>query len=257
MAKRNNRIPKTEHADLLVEAKEIGKFNFKNKLGDLLNDIKLSQKQEQLFRMIQENEIVTVTGPAGTSKTFMAIYCGLNFLINNKNNKIFLTKPIVEAGEKLGFLPGDQSEKLDPYVQSYIDLFYEILGKNSTDRLFADQRIIFEPVAYLRGRNISESFIIIDESQNYTEKQLMTLVTRKCASSRVVLLGDILQDDRFNYKDNPFELFKKEILGPIKKNVAHFEFTTKDIVRDKIIIDIIENYQKYIINYGNKKNNGR
>jgi len=252
MGKKNNTVPKETYDSLLSEANDINKFKVNSNIKELLKDVKLSKKQTQLFNLLNENEIVTITGPAGTSKTFMALYNGLHFLTINKSNKLFLTKPIVEAGEKLGFLPGDIDEKLDPYLQSYIDILNELIGKSHTMSLFSSGRIVFEPVAYLRGRNIHDSYIIIDEAQNYTEKQLMTIVTRKCSSSRIVILGDEFQDDRFNLKTNPFRLFKEHILKPIKKNVALFDFTVDDIVRDKLIIDIIKNYEKYL----NRNTNG-
>lgn len=248
MAKRMNSVSSNDYDDLMIAAKEINKFNQENKIKEKLSDIKLSSKQEILKKIINENEIITVTGPAGTSKTFMAIYCALQFFINNKNTKIFLTKPIVEAGEELGFLPGELNNKTDPYLQSYVDLFVEMIGKTLTSALFNSNKIVFEPVAYMRGRNLIDSFIIVDECQNYNLSQLMTIVTRKHYSSKILLIGDYLQDDRFKYKENPFKVFNEKILKPIKTNIAEFEFTTKDIVRDKIIINIIENYLKYLNN---------
>lgn len=248
MGKRANRVPKTEFDTLLTEATEINKFNMLSRTEDRLKEIKLTQKQKLLFELIKENEIISVTGPAGTSKTFMAIYTGLHFLYKYKNNKIFLTKPIVEAGEKLGFLPGETRDKVEPYLQSYVDLFNEIIGKDITKRLFETQRVEFEPVAYMRGRNLVDSFIIIDEMQNFTMSQLMTLVTRKNYSSKIILLGDTLQNDKDPKRaGKPLE-FIEYILKPIRSKVAHFEFDLSDMMRDKIIIDLIENYQAYLNN---------
>lgn len=225
----------------------ITKFNLNNKIAQTLKGVKLTQKQSSLYSIVQQNEIISVIGPAGTAKTYMAIYSALQFIINNKNTRIFLTKPIVEAGEKLGFLPGETDDKVDPYLQSYIDLFHELVGKEVTEKLFKSGKIVFQPVAYMRGRNLKDCFIIIDECQNYNMKQLMTLVTRKHSESKILMLGDYLQDDRFNNGTNPFKEFNEYILRPIKNKVAEFEFTKNDIVRDKLIIDLIENYEKYKI----------
>jgi len=233
-------------ADYDEEVKSINKFQVQGEIIKRLNTIKLTQKQEKLMRIIEINQIVSVTGPAGTSKTFMAIYAALKFLIqNDKDAHIFLTKPIVEAGEKLGHLPGEISDKIDPYLKSYIDLFNEILKTTLTNKLFDDNKAEFEPVAYMRGRNLENSFIIIDEAQNYTMSQLMTLVTRKHKSSKIILIGDYLQDDRFNNKNNPFKTFNTEILSNIQ-GTAQFTFAVKDIMRDPIIIELIENYTKFL-----------
>ncbi len=253
MARKSNKIPKEEFEELLVEAKEINKFNSINKIKEALDDIKLNSKQQELYKLVESNEIVTILGPAGTSKTFMGLYCSLRFFINNKNAKIFLIKPIVEAGESLGFLPGELTEKTDPYLKSYTDLLNEIIGIPLTKKLFEMNKIIFEPVAYMRGRNLIDAFVIIDECQNYNLQQLMTLVTRKHSSSKFIFIGDYLQDDRFNGKQNPFKIFNDIILGSTK-GIGKFQFTTNDIVRDKLIINIIENYMKYIevCNYDKK-----
>lgn len=224
---------------------EVTKFNLTSKIKQNLKQIKLTQKQEELYNLVENNEIISVVGPAGTAKTFMSIYSALQFFINIKNTRIFLTKPIVESGENLGFLPGDEKDKINPYLQSYIDLFHEIVGKEVTKKLFDSKKVEFEPVAYMRGRNLKDCFIIVDECQNYSMEQLMTLITRKHTSSKILLLGDYLQDDRFINKKNHFKQFNEYILRPIKSKVAEFEFGINDIVRDKLIIDLIENYIKY------------
>jgi phosphate starvation-inducible protein PhoH and related proteins len=239
------RKPKSD-SNITNDVSDITKFNFNEKIAQSLKGIKLTQKQDALFKLVKDNEIISAIGPAGTSKTYMSIYCALHFLINNKNTRIFLTKPIVEAGENLGFLPGEAKDKIDPYLQSYIDLFHEIIGKELTKKLFEAGAICFEPVAYMRGRNLKDCFIIIDESQNYNMKQLMTLITRKHKTSKILLLGDYLQDDRFKNETNPFKLFNEFILRPIPEKVAEFEFDINDIVRDKLIIDIINNYEKFL-----------
>lgn len=246
MVKRSSKIPKENYETLLTEAQEINKFNVFNRIKDRLGDIRLTNKQKDLHELFKFNDIIAVTGPAGSAKTFMAIYCALEFFINNKTNKILLTKPIVEAGENLGFLPGDMSEKIDPYTQSYVDLLHEIVGVEITKKLFETNRIHFEPVAYMRGRNIQDTCLIIDEIQNYTESQLLTLVTRKHASTKIILLGDYMQNDRKNKAHQRSIDFIEYVLRPIKNNVGIFEFGLSDIMRDKIIIDILQNYEKYL-----------
>jgi len=246
MVKRSSKIPKENYETLLTEAQEINKFNMFKRIKDRLGDIRLTNKQKELHELFKFNDIIAVTGPAGSAKTFMSIYCALEFFINNKTNKILLTKPIVEAGENLGFLPGDMSEKIDPYTQSYVDLLHEIVGVEITKKLFETNRIHFEPVAYMRGRNIQDTCLIIDEIQNYTESQLLTLVTRKHASTKIILLGDYMQNDRKNKAHQRSIDFIEYVLRPIKNNVGVFEFSLQDIMRDKIIIDILQNYEKYL-----------
>jgi phosphate starvation-inducible PhoH-like protein len=244
MGKKSN-IKKSEYSELLEEAQEVTKFNLTRTLEQNLKKIKLTQKQCSLVKEVNEKEIISVTGPAGSAKTFTAIYCAIDFLINNKNGKVFLCKPIVEAGEKLGFLPGEINDKIDPYLKSYMDLFEEIIGKPATKKLFDSNRITFEVAAYLRGRNLQNSFIIVDEAQNFTMSQLLTIATRKHKTSKMMFLGDFRQNDRGNfYDETDFQKFNKHVLEPIKE-VTLFKFNKNDILRDKLIVEIINNFEKY------------
>lgn len=245
--KDSKKINKCEYDNLLAEANELTKFNMISKIEEMLKSVKLSKKQSELINKIESNEIVSVLGPAGTAKTYCSIYAALKEITVNKNTRIFLTKPIVEAGEHLGFLPGEINDKIDPYLKSYQDLFVELIGKEATKKLFDDKKVEFCPVAYMRGRNLQNRFIIIDEAQNFTMSQLMTLVTRKHKNSKVIFLGDIMQDDRPKaFGENPYLTFINHILKPIKSKVGTFEFSKDDIVRDKLIIDIINNYEIYL-----------
>jgi len=163
---------------------------------DEINHITLRQCQKEYQKTILENHISLCYGSAGTSKTFTAVYTGLLLLAERKVNQIILTKPIQESGEKLGYLPGDVSEKINPYLQSFIDSMNKILkSKKTVEWLFTTKAIIFEPLAYMRGRTFDDAFCFLDEAQNCDFRQLMLFCTRKGKNSKIVISGDISQYD--------------------------------------------------------------
>lgn len=207
-------------------------------------DIKaqLRQSQQAYLRNILDNQITFCSGPAGTSKTFTACYAALKLFADNKIKNIILCKPIQEAGEKLGFLPGDISEKIDPYMQSYISNLTKIVGPVLTEQLVQSEIIQFRPLAFMRGDTYDDALMILDEAQNATFKQLMLFVTRMGKTSKVIITGDVSQYDisKNSAGIEPFTELMKGIKG-----IGHHRFSQKDIVRAKILIDVVERYDRW------------
>lgn len=207
-------------------------------------DIKtqLRQSQQQYVDQILNNDITFCSGPAGTSKTYTACYVALKLLSENKIKNVILCKPIQEAGEKLGFLPGDIKDKIDPYMQSYISNMNKIVGPKITELLIESGIIQFKPLAFMRGDTFDECLMILDEAQNATFAQLMLFVTRMGKSSKVVVTGDISQYDiaKNNIGLESFTELMKDIKG-----VGYHKFTQKDIVRAKILQEVVGRYDKW------------
>jgi len=207
-------------------------------------DIKtqLRQSQQQYVDQILNNDITFCSGPAGTSKTYTACYVALKLLSENKIKNVILCKPIQEAGEKLGFLPGDIKDKIDPYMQSYISNMNKIVGPKITELLIESGIIQFKPLAFMRGDTFDECLMVLDEAQNATFAQLMLFVTRMGKSSKVVVTGDISQYDiaKNNIGLESFTELMKDIKG-----VGYHKFTQKDIVRAKILQEVVGRYDKW------------
>jgi len=204
--------------------------------------VQLTAKQNLLYKGIRNNILTVVHGPAGTSKTFTTCYTALALLADKKIEKIIITKPIQESGENLGFLPGDLKEKLHPYRQSYYNSFCKIIGRQTTDFLFSNEEIVFEPLAYMRGSTYDNSIMLLDECQNASIKQLMLWVTRLGKDSKAVMMGDTSQYD-VRKKDSGYNDFIKMVDGMGDLNL--FEFANEDIVRNKFLIEIANRYDKY------------
>jgi phosphate starvation-inducible PhoH-like protein len=204
--------------------------------------VKLTEKQYELFKGIRENRINTIVGPPGTSKTFTACWAAVKALQKGEVKRIILVKPLETSGEDLGFLPGSEKDKVQPFMESFIDNLVEMLD-GKTLKMFIDNGTIkFEPIAYMRGRTFKDSFIICDEMQNADIKQLMTTITRFGQGSKIAIIGDTRQND-INEKYVALEFFIKEILGE-SENIFNFRFERSDIVRDPLLIRIIDNYEK-------------
>lgn len=204
--------------------------------------VRLTDKQNQLYKGIRNNILTVVHGPAGTSKTYTTCYTALALLADKKVEKIIITKPIQESGENLGFLPGDTKEKVDPYVQSYYTTFVKIIGKQTTDFLFASEDIVFEPLAYMRGSTYDNCIMLLDESQNSSIKQLMLWSTRLGKDAKAVMMGDTSQYD-VKKRDSGYNDFIKMVDG--MSNLYLFEFSNEDIVRNKFLIELTNRYDKY------------
>ena len=186
--------------------------------------------------------IIFVTGPAGTGKTYLAVAYAVSCLKKNIIKKIIITRPAVEAGEKLGFLPGDLKEKVDPYLIPIYDALYEFMGKETIDKLIEKGVIEIAPLAYMRGRTLDNAFIISDEAQNTTSNQMKMFITRLGFHSKMVITGDITQVDLPNHTQSGL-LESTEILQNID-GIKHIHFTKHDVMRHPLVSKIVERYEE-------------
>jgi phosphate starvation-inducible protein PhoH and related proteins len=202
--------------------------------------------QSDYINAIRKNDIVFGIGPAGTGKTYLAMAMAIKAFKNREVNKIILTRPAVEAGEKLGFLPGDLQEKVDPYLRPLYDALHEIMGIELFQKNMEKGLIEVAPLAYMRGRTLSDSYIILDEAQNTTPEQMKMFLTRLGFGSKVIVTGDITQIDLPKGKSSGLKTVM-EILDGIQ-GIEFIYFTEKDVVRHKLVQDIVKAYEKYEIN---------
>lgn len=235
------RIPK-------YEQEEIGSYHSSQKVAKEFMRMKrlkfnLTPKQEELLEILKTNKIITVTGPPGTSKTFIACYAAMQMFLSEERQKIILSKPteVLSGTKDLGALPGSLEEKLKEYVESFTDAFDEFLETKDFKHLWAEKLIEFKPAQFLRGRTLKDSFIIIDEFQNFDIKALKSIVTRLGRNSTIVFMGDTKQND-IGKKYVAIDFFNKVIEGI--DGCATFSFERKDIVREKILIDIIDRFEE-------------
>lgn len=205
-------------------------------------NVRLTDKQNDLFKQIRNHILTIVHGPAGTSKTFTSCYTALWLMANKKIEKIIITKPIKESGEEIGLLPGTVLEKIDPYKQSYYTNFCKIIDKQTVDWMFATGEITFEPLAYMRGSTYDNCIMMLDECQNASIKQLMLWSTRLGQNSKAVMMGDTSQYD-VKKKDSGYIDFIGMTLD--MPDLFTFEFHNEDIVRNKFLIELANRYDKY------------
>ena len=199
--------------------------------------------QKKYVDAIKNNTVIFGIGPAGTGKTFLAVAMAVTALREKKVNRIILTRPAVEAGEKLGFLPGDLQNKIDPYLRPLYDALYEMLGSDAYARHVERGTIEIAPLAYMRGRTLDDSFIILDEAQNTTPEQMKMFLTRLGFNSKAIITGDITQTDLpFGKKSGLVEAIK--ILDNIE-GIAIHKFSDRDVVRHRLVQKIILAYEKY------------
>lgn len=202
-----------------------------------------SHHQNEYVRAIMRNDINFGIGPAGTGKTYLAVACAVEALVNDRVSRILLVRPAVEAGEKLGFLPGDLAQKVDPYLRPLYDALYEMLGFERVAKLIERNIIEVAPLAYMRGRTLNNSFIILDESQNTTASQMKMFLTRIGFGSTAVITGDVTQIDLPKGERSGL-VHVSTILENIK-GVCFSYFNSKDVVRHPIVKRIVEAYDEH------------
>ncbi|MDN6162252.1 MAG: PhoH family protein [Atopostipes sp.] len=198
--------------------------------------------QSQYIDSIEENDIVFGVGPAGTGKTFLAVAMAVAALRAGEVKRIILTRPAVEAGEKLGFLPGDLQEKVDPYLRPLFDSLYTILGVEHTGRLIEKQTIEIAPLAYMRGRTLDDAFVILDEAQNTTNEQMKMFLTRLGYDSKMVVNGDVTQIDLPKGSSSGL----KEVIKRLNnlEGIGMVRFDRADVIRHPLVSKVIKAYEK-------------
>ena len=201
-----------------------------------------SEKQSEYIKALKENDIVMSLGPAGTGKSFLAVSVAVTLLIEKKIDRVILSRPAVEAGEKLGFLPGDMKEKVDPYLRPLYDALYELFGADKIDKKIETGEIEIAPLAFMRGRTLKNCFAILDEAQNATETQIKMFLTRIGENSKLVVNGDPSQVDLIN-KSHSGLIKSKNILKDLNE-IKIIEFDHTDVVRHPLVSKIIRAYQK-------------
>ncbi|HOF68216.1 MAG TPA: PhoH family protein [Ruminococcus sp.] len=206
--------------------------------------------QKKYIESIGQNTIVLGIGPAGTGKTYLAVAMAVKAFRNHEIKKIILTRPAVEAGEKLGFLPGDLQDKVDPYLRPLYDALFDMFGAESFQRYMEKGIIEVAPLAYMRGRTLDEAFIILDEAQNTTSEQIKMFLTRLGNESKMVITGDITQIDLPDSRRSGLVEAMRVLKGI--DDICIHKFTEKDVVRHKLVQDIIKAYEKH--NRGENKN---
>ncbi len=198
--------------------------------------------QKRYVEAIDKSDVVFGIGPAGTGKTFLAVVCAIAAFKKGEVSRIILTRPAVEAGESLGFLPGDLKEKVDPYLRPIYDSLYAILGTNTTDRLMERGVIEVAPLAYMRGRTLDDAFVILDEAQNTTDAQMRMFLTRLGFNSKMVVNGDMTQVDLPGRQHSGL-IDARRILKNIDQ-IKFINFSAQDVVRHPVVAKIITAYEK-------------
>ncbi len=259
MAKYKNRVKEKRNQKQQLEDYELESISRtveqreEEQRSNLIHSISINKeikyknvKQKELVKLILENQITIIRGSAGTGKSLMALKAALEILKSGQDgiNKIVLTKPIVEAGESVGFLPGDIKEKTDPYMKSFIENLCELIGKTSTSNLLGSGAIESAPLSYIRGNTFRRSVSILDEAQNTTPIAMKLFISRIGQGSKMIIIGDSDQSDlQFRGKETHGldDVFTRMKGVP---GIAFFEFTEDDIVRSEILIEIMKRYKK-------------
>ena len=202
-----------------------------------------TEHQSQYIRQMQTHDITFGVGPAGTGKTYLAVACAVDAFERDLVKRIVLTRPAVEAGERLGFLPGDLSQKVDPYLRPLYDALYELLGFDKVSRMFERQQIEVAPLAFMRGRTLNHSFIILDEAQNTTPEQMKMFLTRIGFGSKAVITGDVTQVD-LKHGTTSGLIDARNVLHGIR-GIAFTIFQANDVVRHPLVQSIVTAYEAH------------
>ena len=261
-AKVLNRFYARAHNDLTVEEIQLGIVEMRHaretkttKPADLtpIAEVALQTRradlrartdhQSQYIRQMQTHDITFGVGPAGTGKTYLAVACAVDAFERDLVKRIVLTRPAVEAGERLGFLPGDLSQKVDPYLRPLYDALYELLGFDKVSRMFERQQIEVAPLAFMRGRTLSHSFIILDEAQNTTPEQMKMFLTRIGFGSKAVITGDVTQVD-LKHGTTSGLIDARNVLHGIR-GIAFTIFQANDVVRHPLVQSIVTAYEAH------------
>jgi len=200
-------------------------------------------RQRQYIENILEHDLTFAIGPAGTGKTYLAVACAVDALERDAVKRIVLVRPAVEAGERLGFLPGDLAQKVDPYLRPLYDALYDLLGFDKAGKLFERGAIELAPLAYMRGRTLNHSFIILDEAQNTTPEQMKMFLTRIGFGSKAVVTGDITQIDLARGQKSGMVAVQK-ILADVR-GIAFSAFKSEDVVRHPLVQRIVDAYERH------------
>jgi phosphate starvation-inducible PhoH-like protein len=224
----------TEHTDMSEAATPV----LKTRRSDLRGR---TPHQIQYLRAILEHDIAFGVGPAGTGKTYLAVACAVDALERDAVKRIVLTRPAVEAGERLGFLPGDMASKVDPYLRPLYDALYDLLGFDRTQKMFEKQVIEIAPLAYMRGRTLNHAFVILDEAQNTTVEQMKMFLTRIGFGSKAVVTGDVTQVDL--HKTQKSGLIDAVHVLKDVRGIAFTQFSSADVVRHPLVARIVDAYE--------------
>ena len=262
-AKALNKFYARAHADLSVEEIQLGLVEVQHsrhaKLGKLeasnvdddavtlhtkRADVRArTERQAQYLKLIQSHDITFGVGPAGTGKTYLAVACAVDAFERDLVKRIVLTRPAVEAGEKLGFLPGDLTQKTDPYLRPLYDALYELLGFDKVNRMFERQQIEVAPLAFMRGRTLNHSFIILDEAQNTTPEQMKMFLTRIGFGTKAVITGDVTQVD-LKHGTTSGLIDARNVLNGLR-GIAFTIFQANDVVRHPLVQGIVTAYEAH------------
>ena len=248
LIKSGHKITKAD-VDMYMTQLKSGKSEIKESVEEIVTTyrgkkiVAKTLTQKRYIKAIRENDIVFGVGPAGTGKTYLAVAAAVSYFKKGKINRLILTRPAVEAGERLGFLPGTLQEKIDPYLKPLYDALFEMIEPEKVNSFL--ERNIFEiaPLAYMRGRTLNDAFIILDEAQNTTREQMKMFLTRLGFGSKVVITGDITQID-LPSKERSGLVEAIKILRGIK-GIEIVEFSRDDVVRHRLVQEIIKAYEEY------------
>jgi phosphate starvation-inducible PhoH-like protein len=250
--------PKEVHMYLQTVSKKLPPHDQDNHMEIRLRKASITargENQVRYLRNILQNDINFGIGPAGTGKTYLAVACAVQAWEAERVGRIILVRPIVEAGEKLGFLPGDIAQKVHPYLRPLYDALYEMIGFEKVNQLIEKDVIELLPLAYMRGRSLNDSFIILDEAQNTTVEQMKMFLTRIGFNSKAVVTGDVTQIDLMNRHDSGL-VHASDVLKNLQ-GISFTQFQISDVVRHPLVQTIVEAYEQHAKNQPPKPNQSK